>query len=135
MRRFRFRPLILRCRKCEHRWKPTGMGIRQKCPKCEQARVEMEESQDAAEADEDLEDDSAGGELIDARQWTDSTGRTMNATLRTVMKDAAGYFIGFFVREDGIGFQYQIGKLSSADIAMVKQTMIEKDLYDPDDMA
>lgn len=136
-RRFRFGPLRLKCRKCDYRWKPAKMGIRQKCPRCEHQRVEMETQQalEAAAGDEDDVEDAEDGELIDARTWTDAGGRTMNASLRTVMKDSAGYFVGFFVRDDGVGFQYPIGKLSPADVELVRGTMIEKDLYSPEDVA
>jgi hypothetical protein len=108
------------------------MGVRQKCPMCEQARIEMEQ---AEAGEEDLQDDDAGGDLIEQRQWTDATGRTMSAALRTVMKNSKGYFEGFFVRDDGIGFQYQIGNLAAQDVDLVRSTMVEKDLYDPDDLA
>jgi hypothetical protein len=52
-----------------------------------------------------------------------------------VMKNGAGYFVGFFVREDGVGFEYPIGNLAAEDVDLVRRTMVEKDLYDPHDVA
>jgi predicted nucleic acid-binding Zn-ribbon protein len=134
LRRFRFRPLVLRCRKCDHRWKPAKMGMRTRCPLCAEARIELKAAEATAEAEEELED-ADDGELIDARGWTDAKGRMMQATLRTVMKNGAGYFVGFFVREDGVGFEYPIGNLAAEDVDLVRRTMVEKDLYDPHDVA
>ncbi len=128
MRRFAFR-----CRGCKTRWVPRHVRLHQHCPHCKHQRVDVEEddsSGDAGEPQDLLPDDE---DLIAQRAWTDRNGRSMTARLRTVAKNTQGYFEGFFIRDDGVGFQYQIGNLAPDDVALVRQTMIDKDLYDADE--
>lgn len=61
--------------------------------------------------------------LIEQRTWTDGKGRTLQAKLLSVNKDAEGLFVGQFQKPTGEEFEYRIGLLCTPDIEMVKRAM------------
>ncbi len=67
--------------------------------------------------------------LVAERAWTSTDGRKLRAALLDVVRDTDGLFVGKFLRDDGLEFDLQIGKLAPADVDIVKQAMVSAGLW------
>ena len=66
--------------------------------------------------------------LIEARVWTDKNNRTLMASLKSVQKNGAGLYEGTFTRPNGENFSLEVGLLSDADVALIKDVMSKRGL-------
>lgn len=69
--------------------------------------------------------------LIAEREWTNKQGQKLRAELVSASLNASGLFEGTFRRPSGEEFSFPIGRLSDADVQLVRQAMIDQGLYRP----
>ena len=65
-------------------------------------------------------------DLIAERDWTDTQGRKLKASLIDALRRVDGSYYGKFRKPDGTEFEYDVLKLSKPDRALIKKVLVQE---------